>query len=255
MERTIAGRLGLAAALTALLIYMGAASPASAMQILEAGDHGELAASIAAGGVSRIAVTGDRVKKVIRAGGGLRVEHDAASGDLYVTPAGVAQDDGGASSDRGVPLFIVTEKGFTYRLTLTPAPDGAAQILIRNPAAAGGAEAAAGRDPRIAGLVALVRAVARREPLAGYAIEGGAAGSGVAGVPRRIETWRGPRFAAHVVEAGAVADAAALAGTMGGHAAAAWLAAPGTGPSGGRLGVVVTERTPDRSPGPAGAAR
>ena len=243
MERTIAGQGRLAAALAALLIYVGASASAAAMQILDAADHGELAASIAAGGVSRIAVAGDRVKKVIRTGGGLRVEHDAASGDLYVTPAGPAEDGGGASPVRGVPLFIVTEKGFTYRLTLRPAPDGAAQILIRNPAAADGAGAAAGRDPRIAGLVALVRAVARREPLAGYAIEGGSGAPGVAGALRLIETWRGPRFAAHVVEAGGAPDAAALAGTMG--AAAAWLAAPGTGPDAGRLGVVVTEHAPD----------
>ena len=118
--------------------------------------------------------------------------------------------------------------------------DGAAQILIRNPAAIS-AVGTSLRDARIAELVALVRAVARREPLAGYAIEGGA------GAPRLIETWRGPRFAAHVVEAGGVPDAAALAGTIGPGAAAAWLATPGTGPSGGRLGVVVTE--------PAGAAR
>ena len=255
MERTIAGRLGLAATFATLLICMGASASAGAMQILDAADHGELAASIAAGGVSRITVAGDRVKKVIRAGGGLRVEHDAASGDLYLTPMGLAKDGEAGSLGRGVPLFIVTEKGFTYRLTLTPAAGGAVQILIRNPAAAGGAGDAAVRDPWIAELVALVRAVARREPLAGYAIEGGSAGSGVAGGPRRIETWRGPRFAAHVVEAGGVADAAVLAGTMGGHAAAAWLAAPGTGPSGGRLGVVVTERTADRSPGQAGAAR
>ena len=241
MGRTIAGRGRLAAALAALLIYMSAASPASAMQILDAADHGELGASIAAGGVSRIALSHDRVKKVIRAGSGLRVEHDASSGDLYVTPAGLEEDGEAGAPDRGVPLFVVTEKGFTYRLTLTPAPDGAAQILIRNPAAAGGAEAAAARDPRIAGLVALVRAVARREPLAGYAIEGGTAEPEGTGAVRLIETWRGPRFAAHVVEAGGAADAQALAGTMGAHAAAAWLAAPGTGPSGGRLGVLVTE--------------
>ena len=238
MGRTIAGRGRLVAELAALLIYIGAAAPASAMQILDAADHAELGVSIAAGGVSRIALSHDRVKKVIRAGGGLRVEHDAASGDLYLTPAGPVEDGEAGSSDRGVPLFVVTEKGFTYRLTLTPAPDGAAQILIRNPAAAGGAEAAPARDPRIAALVALVRAVARREPLAGYAIEGGGALPG-AGDVTFIETWRGPRFAAHVVEAGGAADAQALAGTMG--AAAAWLAAPGTGPSGGRLGVVVTE--------------
>ena len=92
--------------------------------------------------------------------------------------------------------------------------------------------------------MALVRAVARREPLDGYVIEAGG-GVSPAGLPR-IETWRGPRLAAHVVEAGAVSDAAELAARFA-RAAAAWIAAPGTGPSGGRLGVVVVEH--------AGAAR
>ena len=123
MTRFPGARAAMAALIAPLLIYAGLiyaglASPASAMQILDAVDHGELAAAIAAGEVSRIAVAGDRVKKVIRAPDGLEVEHDAASGDLYLTSAGVAHDGEAAS------LFIVTEKGFTYRLTLTSARDG-----------------------------------------------------------------------------------------------------------------------------------
>ena len=73
-----------------------------------------------------------------------------------------------------------------------------------------------------------------------------------------IETWRGPGFAAHVLEAdrlsSAVAyDAAGLAGSIEGlpgfgRVAALWLAAPGTGPSGGRLAVAVTEAAGRREP-------
>ena len=111
----------------------------------------------------------------------------------------------------------------------------------------------------------LVRAVARREVLPGYAI---ARGQGVAPAGMSfIETWRGPRFAALVFEAARPASEGAdgawppgsgsgtgshrsglagLAGTIGslagmGRVAAVWLAAPGTGPSGGRLVVAVTE--------------
>ena len=60
-------------------------------------------------------------------------------------------------------LFVVTEKGFTYRLSLTAAEDGSAQRLIRNPAALATAEDS-GPDARVGTLVALVRAAARREP-------------------------------------------------------------------------------------------
>ena len=97
----------------------------------------------------------------------------------------------------------------------------------------------------MAALVRLVRAVARREALPGYAIARG--GGASPGGMNFIETWRGPRLAAHVLEADRDApDAADLAGTIGtlpgmGRLAALWLAAPGTGPGGGRLVVAVTQ--------------
>ena len=151
-----------------------------------------------------------------------------------------------------VTLFVGTEKGFTYRLTLTPAMRGSAQILIRNADAMPGAavsDGPAAGDPHIAALVKLVRAVARREPLPGYEIHTGgrAAQAGLT----LIETWRGARFAALVFEAARPASegadgTAGLAGTIGalpgvGDVAALWLAGPGTGPRGGRLAVAVVE--------------
>ena len=259
------------AALLALqLLAMGAfaaPAPALAMQILEAADHAELAAEISATGVSRIALAGDRIARVVRSPDGFAVEHDPASGDLYLKPAVSA--DAGMPGVAGAPatLFIGTEKGFTYRVTLTPAERGPAQILIRNadaartavsdnPAAIGGA--------RVAALVKLVRAVAGRAPLPGYEIH---AGKGLfhSGFTL-IETWRGPRFRALVLEADALpaaagdGAAAGLAGTVGtlpgmGRVAALWLAAPGTGPAGGRLAVAVTESAlPAREPGQAAGA-
>ena len=149
-----------------------AAAPASAMQILEAADHGELRAQISARAVSRVALGNDRIARVVRAPGGFEVEHDPARGDLYLRPL----SDGAGAGEGPVTLFVGTEKGFTYRLTLEVADRGSAQILIRNAdatAIAGAGEALAG-DPRIAALTALVRAVARREPLPGYRHRGGA---------------------------------------------------------------------------------
>ena len=253
MTRKIFG--GTRTAALALVVSAAAlamtAAPARAMQILEAADHGELAAEISAAGVSRIALAGDRIKRVIRAPGGFAVEHDPGSGDLYLRPVEPELADGGP-----VTLFIGTERGFTYRLTLTPAVRDSAQILIRNADAASAAMAGRGAgasDPRIgvrggpgvAALVRLVRAVARREMLSGYEIVPGT-GEARAGLTV-IETWRGPRLAAHVVEAGhAASQAAALAGIMfdgegRARVAAVWLAPPGTSPSGGRLAVLVTE--------------
>ena len=258
MTRTI--RRALAALAATHFIYVTALAlplPAAAMQILDAADHGELAAEISATGVNRIALMGDRIAKVVRAPGGFAVEHDARSGDIYLRPSGprAGTHPTEAGEPEAVTLFIGTEKGFTYRLTMMPAKRDSAQILIRN-AAVAGAGAAAGPAPgdaRVAALVKLVRAVARREPLSGYEIRAGQ-GLSVSGFGV-IETWRGPRFRALVLEADALPAASArlegaagLAGTIGelpgaGRVVALWLAAPGTGPSGGTLVVAVTEVT------------
>ena len=255
------------------LVLMGAVLapvPALAMQILEVADHAELAAEISATGVNRIALAGDRIARVVRAPDGYAVEHDAASGDLYLRSAvagSVETGTGQAVRYDPVTLFVGTERGFTYRLTLTPAARDSAQILIRNAAVSPDAAISAptGRDgPHVAALVRLLRAVARRELLAGYEIHAGPTGTSVranslsaAGLTL-IETWRGPRFRALVFEAGRSAPAggdgpAGLAGTIGalpgaGRVAALWLAAPGTGPKGGRLVVAVTEAAAPGAP-------
>ena len=236
----------------ACLMFMGVLSlpvPAPAMQLLDAVDHAELAAEISATEVTRIALIGDRIARVVRAPDGFAIEHDAVSGDLWLRPADAASP---VAAPAPATLYIGTERGFTYRLTLTPAARGSAQILIRNAAVLPDADMAPPEDggsPHVAALVRLVRAVARREPLAGYEILAGG-GSEAAGV-RLIETWRGPRFRALVFEAGRSAPrggngAAGLAGTIGGslidgRVAALWLAAPGTAPQGGRLAVAVVE--------------
>ena len=254
---TMIGSRPRAALLALHFLTMGALAlplPAAAMQILDAADHAEIAAEVSATGVNRIALAGDRIAKVVRAPDGFAVEHDASSGDLYLRPAGAPPEAPGAAAGGidPVTLFIGTEKGFTYRLTLTPSDRDSAQILIRNAAAHPGASVAdpiAG-GPHVAALVRLVRAVARRDLLPGYAIH--AAGGPPAAGFTLVETWRGPRFRALVLEADALPAASAegaeagLAGTIEdlsgvGRVAALWLAAPGTGPSGGRLAVAVVD--------------
>ncbi len=262
MTRNI--RRAFAAACLMLMGALALPAPAAAMQMLEVVDHAELAAEVSAREVNRIALIGDRIARVVRAPDGFAVEHDAASGDLWLRQVGDRSADG-----TPVTLFIGTEKGFTYRLTLTPSDRDAAQILIRNadalPSDAAAAAAPLAGTPHVAALVRLVRAVARREPLPGYDILAGLAprldgrgrlspiraGSSPAAGVRLIETWRGPRFRALVLEADRLPSAsvegpAGLAGTIGnslaaGRLAALWLAAPGSGPRGGRLAVAVVE--------------
>ena len=234
----------------ALFIYTGA--PAAAMQILAASDHAELKAEISGTAVNRIALDGDRIAQVIRAPGGFTAEHDAARGDLYLRPAGP-----GAAMPATVTLFIGTARGFTYRLALSVAMRDSAQILIRNQAAfSAPLNETAGETashPRVTALAALIRAVARREPLGRYTIEARAATAAGADLSHGftvIEIWRGARFTAQVLEVNAAAevvDAAALAARVLPGAAAVWLGAPVSGPTGGRLAVVAHAVEPPRT--------
>ena len=249
-------RCGVLAALIACGLSLALLTPAAAMQFLDAVDHAELSAEVSLTEVNRIALMGDRIAKVVRAPDGFAVEHDAATGDLWLRRNGAVPSDG-----KPVTLFVGTEKGFTYRLTLTPSDRDAAQILIRNADAVpetadvDDGDPVAVSDRHIAALVKLVRAVARREALAGYAIEAGR-GAPLPGLSL-VETWRGPRLAALVFEAGpsvttGADGAASLARTMVatglGRVAALWLAAPGSGPKGGRLAVAVMDTAASGAP-------
>ncbi len=179
---------------------------------------------------------------MIRAPDGFTVEHDASRGDLYLRPVGKDRTDQAATpAAKLVTLFLGTEKGFTYRLTLTVAERDSAQVLIRNADALAAVtpKGVLNNDPYRGTLVALIRPVARREPLPGYVIE--AAATAHADTIPTIETWRGPRFIARVLQApaGTPPDAARLASLSGAGIAAAWVSAEASGPTGGRLAVVV----------------
>ena len=233
----------------ALIFCMPALAPA--MQILDAVDHAELEAEISDRAVSRIALAGDRIARVIRGPDSFVVEHDAARGDVYLRPGdplSVGVD--GFAAREPLSLFVGTVAGFTYRLALTVTDRGSAQILIRNAATESREELATRADGRVEAVVTLVRAVVRREPLPQYAIEA-AAGKPDAGGLAVVETWRGPRFTARLLEAeaGSDPDAGDLAGRLAADTAAVWVGPPGSGPSGGRLVAAVADRSGNGSVG------
>ena len=250
--------------LSAGLLFAGLlAGPAQALQVLEGADNAELEAEISAVAVNRIALEHDRVIRVVQAPGGLAVEHDPVRGDVYLYP------DSRVGGAEPMVLYLGTERGLTYRLSLRVAERDSAQILIRN----SGIGATLGAVPRATEpytdeLVQLIRAVASREPLPGYsiALAGGspAGGSPAGGTPaggspggdkrtqqfRELETWRGPHWTARVVTApgDGSADAAAVAAHFGGHALAAWVS-DSPRADGARMAVIVEAN------GPLGADR
>ena len=259
-------RLCAAAWAAALVLNMQAfaapAQPAAGTRILEVADHAEIGVEISASGVVRVALLGDRIARVISPPQArFDLEHDPAAGDLYLRP--VAEP---APGERGAPpgaeapreeagppasaaLFIGSERGSTYRLTLTPVAGGAAQILLR--AVDEKPQSAPPPDPqsdRVAGIAELIRVVAGGALPAGYTVEPADGASPVHDGIVPLEVWRGPRHEALVLalKAGAPANAPALAARMGRGVVAVWIGL-GTGgtarqrQAAGRLAVVVRE--------------
>ncbi len=240
--------LGALAAASLLNLHAGfaVAEAAASTRILEATDHAELAAEVSADAVVRVALVDDRIARVIRAPGAFAVEHDPAAGDLYLLPIAesaapqvpaapqapatpqVSAAPQVPASQVPVVLFVGSERGLTYRLTLTPMAGGPAQILIRNSHAETADPAPVAGNLRIAAIAGLVRAVANGTPPEGYAVEPGDRNLAATADIVALEFWRGPRYEAGLVALGADApvDAAALAALLGPDVAAVWIAGP-----------------------------
>ena len=250
-----------AALLVAQLVAVCAAGSAQALQIIEAVDHAELTAEVSSTEVNRVALDGDRVARVIRSPGGFTVEHDPVRGDLYLYPTGTLASVGDAQSRApfagaqalrapALTLYLGTERGFTYRLSLTITERDSAQILIRNAAtSAGSGRGDIQADGYPNELAALIRAVARREPLPGYVIVPAPNVMDPPSAGSLVEVWRGPRYTARVFRTSAdgAGDASALADLQGPRVAAAWLSPDRRGPDGERLAVLVEDRGAGRS--------
>ena len=215
--------MSLTASFLAVLLFC--ATPAVAMQILEAADHAELVAVVSDRAVSRITLADDRVARVVRGAEGFAVEHDAARGDLYLRPLKRASAD-----PVPVTLFIGTAKGFTYKLSLRRAVRDSAQILIRNAAATPRAERQGPSGGRVSALAALIRAVARRETPPGYVVETPGESLRLDGFTM-LEVWRGGKFTARIYEADPAYEVHMKSLEPG--AAALWRAPVASGPSGG----------------------
>ena len=251
-------RGGITAVGLLLIIYMGSSAPAWALQILEASDHAELAAEISDTDVNRIALDSDRVSRVIQSPGGFTVEHDAVRGDLYLYPdrATLRSADG----LRAAVAFACADTrdalpGNGTRIHVPPEPVGGVPGLGANPHSKRGGRGRAGSDRQnetgrplsiAAKLVALILAVARREPVAGYVIVPAPESMTSPERGSVVELWRGPRFTARVLRtpAGGVEDAERLAELSGASAVAAWMSAPGRGPNGERIAVLVEDNVP-----------
>ena len=214
-----------AALLVSLFAVVAAAESTAGTRILDAADHAELAAEISADSVVRVALLGDRIERVIRLPGeGFSVEHDPVAGDLYLHP--VAESTVPQASAVPQALFVGSETGSTYRLSLIPVPGGPSQILVRNADLETADRAAPVPETgRVVGIAGLLRAAASGEPSPNYRVETADQDSAADMDIVPVEVWRGPRFEALVLTlgVGAPVDAPDLAAALGPDVVAVWI--------------------------------
>ncbi len=252
------------------------AAAARAIEIIEAADHAELSVKVSSLTVNRIALEGDRIASATPSSDAFTVEHDPVRGDLYLYPTAawgspppslgdsvtVAADAPSAAPT--VTLYLGTEKGFTYRLSLTPVARDSAQILIRNRSLererpVPSVNTHEGREQMLA---RLIKAAARRQPLPDYVVVQAPIFPGAppsvdnaSRLGSLLEIWRGPRFTARVLAVPDEVDAESIAEVYGPGLAAVWIA-PGESGSAERLsteysmgeGSSTDRSTTDKSP-------
>lgn len=237
----------------------GVSDQQQSSKVLDAADHAELRAEIQQDGLVRVALLRDRIARVVHGpNASFGVEHDAGAGDIFLRRLPQPRE-AVESVAQVVPekLFIGSERGFTYALSLTPVAGGAEQLLIRNPDIDNPGEppATMGGDAHVSEIVDLVRAVANRTPLPGFLVEPGDREAILPPGATLLESWRGPRgevlvlalaFDAEKASGGHIqASAADLAARFGPGVLAAWIdEADAPGP---RLAVIVSRKPEEQA--------
>lgn len=100
---------------------------AIATQVKIAPDNAVVVGKISEDEVSRLSLVNDRIKSIKANKGRFGFVNDERNGDVYIRTL---------QGNYGAPLngFVISEKGYTYKLLLNPVDIPSAQIFIKNPA-------------------------------------------------------------------------------------------------------------------------
>ncbi len=102
--------------------------PLYAMQHIPIKDGEKITGSISSKHLNRIYLTNDRIERVKTLEGQFQFQHDERSGELYIKPHS-------ANLDKELNLYITSEQGFTYALTLLPDSETAQTLALDNASA------------------------------------------------------------------------------------------------------------------------
>ena len=215
------------------LLFAGAANAA---QYRIAGEDMQIAATISAREITRIAIRDDRIASMVARPDGFTVEHDGSTGDIFLVPT-----PGPTLGTKPVSIFVTSEEGRTYQLLLTPLDIPAEQIIIVNPRDRNTTDE---QSPRREQLGRLMAAMISGRFLDDYTREAPVIGDldhlPVPGADIDItEAWQGERFRGLSI---VIRDPASelAAETLAPEAAASWLS-DDIRPDGGHSAIIIVE--------------
>lgn len=106
------------------LVALISAHPAAALQILDVSDGATVFAKISAEDITRLTINNGRIAAWQVPKGKLVMQKNVKTGDLYVRPL---------NRELPVSLFVTSESGATYALTLQPVAMPSETIVMREP--------------------------------------------------------------------------------------------------------------------------
>lgn len=134
-------------------------------QVIEAKDGEYVAAIISASSINRITLEDDRIKSANKSDPSFVFDHDSSTGDLFVK---FLKD----TQPKIIELFITSEKGKTYHLSLSPRKQPGQTVTIRNTdISKAAARRFEGKSPFKEGMAKLFKAMITRTSLKGYEVK------------------------------------------------------------------------------------
>ena len=145
-----------------LLVFI--CNSAYALQLKEAMDGSEIHANISAADLNRIRLKNDRIISAKVNLGDVNIDYEKTTGDIYVRLAKPRYKT-------TVNLFLISERGFTYKLLLTSKFIPSAQIILHNTEIVAPITKAKKSDGFKQQIVRLYKAMSTDQNLDGYKIE------------------------------------------------------------------------------------
>lgn len=146
-----------------IIISCITSTTAYSLQIKDVSEGAEIRANISANDLNRIQLKGDKIISAKANVGDINLSYEKSTGDIFVRPKSNNQS-------KILNLFLVSEKGYTYKLLLTPRFIPSEQIFLRNDAIINEDIKAFRKDDYKSAIINLYKAMQSSGSIEGYSI-------------------------------------------------------------------------------------